>query len=603
MTTGTEGPDVLRNNSTLLNDSIQGLGGDDRISISGVGYGGSITVDGGAGFDTLTIIAPYLYAMGVGSLSVTALSDNVSHGRIFYTTNISYSSIERLVIYADAFQGDPAWGYQTHFSSFQTGDTIDEIHILSKRWFPFVTVDSGGGDDKIYLGDVPAMSSAYGGAGDDLVDLTGVRGGGVRGNGAEGNDILVGSPGWDLLLGGPGNDQLRAGAGAGAPGFGFSPDVTGDFLDGGDGEDILYFGAGFDSGDRATGGEGRDVLVLQGNYDLTLGSNLTGIESISLQSGANARFGDSGGNLYDFVIATADSNVAAGQQMIVNGQSLRAGEDFTLDGSAESDGRFLVFGGHGVDTLKGGSGNDVFVFDGTRWGAGDSVDGGGGRDSLVITAGNGLTHVDFGASSLAGIESISVANRYSSDPAAAPSYEFVLDDGNVAPGGTLIVNASSLQPGQVMKLDGTGVRDGNLILFGGAGHDTLTAGDGADLIVGGGGADSPTGGAGADTFRYDQASDSAPGLEDLIGDFQPGLDRIDLSRIDADSATGGDQAFRWIGSAAFGGSGAASAGELRSFESGGYRRIEGDTDGDGAADFVIVLQAGTPPLSVGDFLL
>ena len=50
------------------------------------------------------------------------------------------------------------------------------------------------------------------------------------------------------------------------------------------------------------------------------------------------------------------ADVGGGQQLIINGQSLREGEDFTFDGSAErGDGKFLVYGGHGGDTLKGGA--------------------------------------------------------------------------------------------------------------------------------------------------------------------------------------------------------------------------------------------------------
>ncbi len=82
-----------------------------------------------------------------------------------------------------------------------------------------------------------------------------------------------------------------------------------------------------------------------------------------------------------------------------------------------------------------------------------------------------------------------------------------------------------------------------------------------------------------------------------------GTDRIDLSRIDANSLAAGDQAFSWIGSNAFAGTGATSAGELRAFESGGYRWVEGDTNGDGSADFAIRFQIGTAPLVQSDFLL
>jgi Ca2+-binding RTX toxin-like protein len=381
----------------------------------------------------------------------------------------------------------------------------------------------------------------------------------------------------------------------------------------GPGNDVVYFGAAFGPGDSANGGEGRDALVLQGNVTLVLGNyQLDGFEAISLQSGANAKFGDTDNNFYDFDITMADGNVTAGQQLIVNAQSLRAGEDFTFDGSAETDGKFLVYGGHGVDDLTGGDGVDIFFFEGRRWGAEDRVDGRAGRDALVISGGDGLTHIEFGADSLTNIESISVNNRYATDPSQKPSYELVLHDGNVTPGGTLVVNGSSIAgAGQFVSVDGRGVQSGALILFGGGGqdalfggggHDTLTGGDGADTLLGGGGADALSGGAGADTFRYDSASDSMPGLSDLIGDFQTGTDRIDLGRIDANSHAAGDQVFTWIGSGAFAGGGAASAGELRLIETDGYQRIEGDTDGDGNADFVILFQTGTEPLVQGDFL-
>jgi Ca2+-binding RTX toxin-like protein len=397
-----------------------------------------------------------------------------------------------------------------------------------------------------------------------------------------------GSAANNVLTGGTANDLLRLQDGGSDSAFG------------GAGNDVLYFGSAFGAGDVADGGDGRDAIVLQGDYILTFGeTSLVGLESVSLQSGANATFGDTANNFYDFDITMADGNVAAGQQLIVNAQSLRAGEDFTFNGSAEHDGKFLVYGGHGVDHLTGGDGVDVFFFEGDRWGAGDKVDGGAGRDAVVISAGDGLTHIEFAADALINIESISVNNHFATDPSQHPSYELVLNNGNVTAGGTLIVNGSSLPGGQVVKIDGSAVHDGNLILFGGGGHDTLTAGSGADLIVGGAGADGLTGGAGADVFRYDSASDSAVGLSDLIGDFAPGLDKIDLSRIDANTGLAGDQAFTWIGESAL----SNAAGELRTYQSGGYQWVEGDTNGDGHADFAIALTPPPAPLLQGDFIL
>jgi Ca2+-binding RTX toxin-like protein len=415
------------------------------------------------------------------------------------------------------------------------------------------------------------------------------------GNGATffglgGNDVIDAGAGDDTLNGGAGSDQLRAGTGT-------------DHLDGGTENDVLYFGANLSAGDVGDGGAGRDAIVLQGNVTVVLtNTNVTNIESISLQSGANATFGDTANNFYDFDITMANGNVLAGQQMIVNAQSLRVGEDFTFNGSAETDGTFLVYGGHGVDHLTGGAGVDVFFFEGDRWGPNDKVDGGGGRDALVISAGSGITHIEFAADSLTNIESISLNNHFATDPSQKPSYELVLDNGNVAAGQTLIVNGNSLATAtQFVNVDGSDVQLGKLILFGGAGNDTLTGGAGADILFGAGGADDLTGGAGADTFRYDSTADSTSTVMDEIAGFVSGSDKIDLSRIDANTLTGGNQAFHWIGSNAFTGGGGAAAGELRVFQSAGTWFVQGDTNGDGHADLVIAVTSGSP-LVQGDFL-
>jgi hypothetical protein len=413
--------------------------------------------------------------------------------------------------------------------------------------------------------------------------------GGVAGAG----DRLMGNSGPNTITGTPQNDFFLLQQGGNDTVHGLASD------------DIFYFGNAFTGDDTVNGGEGvKDVIVLQGNYNMTLSpTNFTGVESISLKSGAVTSFGDMSNAFYDYDITTVDANVAAGETLIVNGSSLRAGEDFAFDGSAENDGKFLIFGGNGVDTFIGGDGNDIFVFEGSRWGASDSVDGGEGRNSVVITAGNGLTHIEFGATSLIGIDSVSVSNRYSSDPTATPDYEFVLDDGNVAAGETLIVNGSSLaDPDQTISINGSDETDGNLYLLGGAGNDVLTGGDGADTLFGGARGDTLTGGDGNDVFRYDLVTDSNSTERDGIQDFNPG-DLIDLSRIDADTTQDGDQAFTFIGNAAF----SKKAGELR-FENisvgGTVWEVEGDIDGDGFSDFEVVVVINPPdPITAGDFVL
>ncbi|MDH6102768.1 Ig-like domain-containing protein [Chrysosporum ovalisporum ANA283AFssAo] len=83
---------------------------------------------------------------------------------------------------------------------------------------------------------------------------------------------------------------------------------------------------------------------------------------------------------------------------------------------------------------------------------------------------------------------------------------------------------------------------GNNILIGGAGNDTLNGGAGNDILIGDAGRDTLTGGAGANTFVYRAATDSTAGILttgtaaaptrptfDVITDFKQGTDRIDLT--------------------------------------------------------------------------
>jgi Ca2+-binding RTX toxin-like protein len=70
-------------------------------------------------------------------------------------------------------------------------------------------------------------------------------------------------------------------------------------------------------------------------------------------------------------------------------------------------------------------------------------------------------------------------------------------------------------------MSGSGSDD---LIWAGAGDDLLQAGAGADTLADGAGSDQLYGGAGADLFVL-----AADGATDRIRDFQPGLDRLDLS--------------------------------------------------------------------------
>ncbi len=84
---------------------------------------------------------------------------------------------------------------------------------------------------------------------------------------------------------------------------------------------------------------------------------------------------------------------------------------------------------------------------------------------------------------------------------------------------------------------------GNDNVSGGFGNDTLYGQEGSDAIAGGPGKDVLGGGVGADVFTYASAPESAGPGYDVVLDFQPGIDRIDLSLVDANPFLAGDQAF------------------------------------------------------------
>lgn len=85
-------------------------------------------------------------------------------------------------------------------------------------------------------------------------------------------------------------------------------------------------------------------------------------------------------------------------------------------------------------------------------------------------------------------------------------------------------------PGQVhvMGSGGGSFSDGagSSQIIGGAGSDHLFGNGGNDILVDGAGSDTLTGGAGADVFVF-----TRDGVGDIIEDFEPGIDRMDLSAL------------------------------------------------------------------------
>ena len=143
-------------------------------------------------------------------------------------------------------------------------------------------------------------------------------------------------------------------------------------------------------------------------------------------------------------------------------------------------------------------------------------------------------------------------------------------------------------------------------IFGLARNDVLQGFGGKDVLVGGNGRDTMFGGGAADVFDFNaikETGKSAATRDQIVDFLHSEHDKIDLATIDASSKIGGNQAFKFIGKQAF----HHTAGELHQVTlKGGDVGIEGDTNGDGKADFQIQLVGlflDSHTLVKGDFAL
>jgi Ca2+-binding RTX toxin-like protein len=305
----------------------------------------------------------------------------------------------------------------------------------------------------------------------------------------------------------------------------------------------------------------------------------------------------------------------------------------TITGSALNnslwgdEGNDLIYGGGGNDTLDGGSGiNSLFGEAGNDRllvsANGATVDGGSEIDTLVITGNVSalLTLTAIEALEFTGGASLTLTGTQASaglalntavsgtgtlvinmDPGVAALTKLFVFSGS---GVSVTINGTAgtdlMKLGNVAHIANGG--DGIDQIKGGSAVDTINGGSGGDKINGAGGADILTGGAGNDVFKYANASDSGLGAgSDRITDFTIGQDRLNFVRIDADAVTAGDQAFSFLGTAAFA---ATGLGQLRYLASGADLIVQADVNGDGVADVEVILQgSGGQVLTGADFVL
>lgn len=169
-----------------------------------------------------------------------------------------------------------------------------------------------------------------------------------------------------------------------------------DWLRGGQADDAFLFGTGasgaiFTADDRVEGNGGVDQLGLRGNYTIVFQDDtMVEVETLALLSGKDTRAGAAGPD-YHYDITTHDDNVAAGQRLKVNAQTLRPGEEVVFDGSAETDGWFRIVSGQCNDTLTGGDGDDWFY---GNLGF-DLLTGGDGSDTFFYRSAAESSSLDF----------------------------------------------------------------------------------------------------------------------------------------------------------------------------------------------------------------
>ncbi len=513
---------------------------------------------------------------GVDDLIVGAFFANNGGGLIAGEAHVIFGKVgtTRIDINLSALAASDGFTIQGDAAGDRAGFSVSTAGDINGDGFDDLIVGAPANDNGGY--DAGTAYVIYGSA--TIGGITGTNIGETL-TGTAGNDIIIGLGGNDVLIGGGGSDAL----------------------DGGTGNDIYVVDSAGDTVSEAVG-EGIDGVETDlSSY--TLPANVETLEytGAGMFTGTGNDLGNTivGGGMADTLSGGLGNDLLAGE----------GGNDMLVGG----DGSDVLIGGTGADMMDGGDGNDRIVVDN----AGDVATGGAGIDTLQITT-VGLLYT-VGAdieivSNLSGgdvnVTLNALANTYGGSNAGE------------------LVNAGDGQDsvygrGGDDRLRGDG---GNDYLFGEAGDDILTGGDGADFLYGGAntdlligdagndtlygeagadtlfggtGIDVLHGGAGGDIFQFSDGDTGATiATADRITDFAQGQgDVIDLGQIDAIRGDS-NAVFAFIGTGAF----SNVEGQLRYAVSGGNTFVQGDTDGDGVADFIIRVD-GLHVLNAGDFVL
>lgn len=321
---------------------------------------------------------------------------------------------------------------------------------------------------------------------------------------------------------------------------------------------------GLDASEQLIGGLGRDTLSGAGGDD-TLNGGWGGDRMV--------------GGVDDDTYGVHDADDVVEELAGEGTDTVRATIDWVLGANQEN----LVLD---VGAVRGAGNELANTITGTA--AANVLDGGGGADTCAGGEGNDKYRVDVAGDSV--IESADAGIDLVVSTAASYTLGANVEDGRIAGGG-----AASLAGNDLAN-----------VLLGGAGRNRLESGLGDDVLAGGLGRDVLIGGSGRDVFAFQASGDStvAPAGRDTIVDFVGGMggDRIDLSGVDANAGTAGNEAFTFIRNEAFNSTDAT--GQLRyEYDSAtGLGILHGSTDADTEAEFAVAI-TGVTGLAVANLIL
>ncbi len=261
--------------------------------------------------------------------------------------------------------------------------------------------------------------------------------------------------------------------------------VGNDYVLGLGGSDVLTGNTGNDTVD---GGAGNDTLMA------------------TVNDGNDVYIGGAGTDTFDLSLTTAGAtiNLALGVA-----SSAQTGAD-TLSG---------------IEDVFAGAGNDIITDNASA----NRLDGNNGNDTFVMTADNVRDDIRGGA----GSDTIDYS-------ALTSNLNVALDANN-----QVTINGSGANIDRMRDVENFTGGSGNDTIVGDLLANALKGGAGNDSITGGLGADVLSGGLGADRFIYTNINETGvtAATRDVITDFLSGTDRLDFSAIDANTGTGGNQAF------------------------------------------------------------